>query len=105
MVLIALICFLVLLVIYLATHYTRQNTVRGAWAFLPSHFTIPILSPFTSVVSRSMFPQTTLSNSSATPQVEHETSVVGSKTITMICLALTGLAYLIFRHRLSRAFG
>ena len=37
---------LMMLVIYLATHYTRQSATKS----LPYHFTIPILSPFTSVV-------------------------------------------------------
>ncbi|KAJ7757141.1 hypothetical protein B0H16DRAFT_1662539 [Mycena metata] len=49
----------------------------------PAHFTIPIFSPFTSVV-------------------EHETSVIGSKTLTVFAFALAGLAYFAFRHWLAR---
>ncbi|KAJ6511467.1 hypothetical protein C8R47DRAFT_1095172 [Mycena vitilis] len=49
----------------------------------PGHFTIPILSPFTSVV-------------------EHETSVVGSKTLALFALVFAGLAYFVFRHWLAR---
>lgn len=57
MLLTATVALLVLLVIYLATHYThhslllqQQQQQRHWLAGLPSHFTIPILSPFTSVV-------------------------------------------------------
>lgn len=56
MLLTATLALLVLLVIYLATHYTHhslllhQQQQRHWLAGLPSHFTIPILSPFTSVV-------------------------------------------------------
>lgn len=84
-VLLASLCSLVALVIYLAAHYTRQTSVRHPWS-LPSHFTIPILSPFTSVV-------------------EHETSVIGSKVITVGLLLATGMAYLMLRQRISRTFG
>ncbi|KAE9406567.1 hypothetical protein BT96DRAFT_987406 [Gymnopus androsaceus JB14] len=52
---------------------------QAQWA----HFTIPILSPFASVV-------------------EHEVSVIGSKTITAIFLIIACLAYLLFRHWISR---
>ena len=52
-----LITLLILLIVYLATHYTRhslrmQMNERQTWwsAVGASHFTIPILSPFTSVV-------------------------------------------------------
>ncbi|KAF5381266.1 hypothetical protein D9615_008416 [Tricholomella constricta] len=77
--LISLVAVLVALVIYLATHYARHSTTRAT----PSHFTIPILSPFTSVV-------------------EHETSVIGSKTIAMVLLVLSVLAYLFIRIRFAR---
>ncbi|KIK06374.1 hypothetical protein K443DRAFT_674357 [Laccaria amethystina LaAM-08-1] len=53
MLLTATLALLVLLVIYLATHYTHHSLLlqQQHWlAGLPSHFTIPILSPFTSVV-------------------------------------------------------
>ncbi|KAJ7701922.1 hypothetical protein B0H17DRAFT_1004815 [Mycena rosella] len=50
---------------------------------VPAHFTIPILSPFTSVI-------------------EHETSVIGSKTLAIFAFVLAGLAYFVFRHWLAR---
>ncbi|KAJ4495248.1 hypothetical protein C8R41DRAFT_828402 [Lentinula lateritia] len=57
-------------------HGGRKDTsTRSQWA----HFTIPILSPFASVV-------------------EHEVSVVGSKTIVGLGLVISGLAYLLLRH-------
>ena len=52
-----LITLLIMLIVYLATHYTHyslrmQMGERRTWwsAVGASHFTIPILSPFTSVV-------------------------------------------------------
>ncbi|KAF9455672.1 hypothetical protein BDZ94DRAFT_1178921 [Collybia nuda] len=81
--LLAAICLLVALVIYLATHHTRHAAQRSRWS-LPSHFTIPILSPFTSVV-------------------EHETSVIGSRTIIALFALTAGVAYLLIRHRMSHA--
>ncbi|KAJ4496197.1 hypothetical protein C8J55DRAFT_484098 [Lentinula edodes] len=57
-------------------HGGRKDTsTRSQWA----HFTIPILSPFASVV-------------------EHEVSVVGSKTIIGLGLVISGLVYLLLRH-------
>lgn len=53
-ILLVALCLLVILVIYLATHHTRHSAQRSRWS-LPSHFTIPILSPFTSVV-RPLYP-------------------------------------------------
>ena len=57
-----LITLLILLIVYLATHYTRhslrmQMNERQTWwsAIGASHFTIPILSPFTSVVRLLLF--------------------------------------------------
>ncbi|KAJ7165061.1 hypothetical protein C8R46DRAFT_303740 [Mycena filopes] len=49
----------------------------------PAHFTIPVFSPFTSVV-------------------EHETSVIGSKTLAVFAFALSGLAYFVFRYWMAR---
>ncbi|TFK37998.1 hypothetical protein BDQ12DRAFT_133888 [Crucibulum laeve] len=85
MILITTLLCLVGVLIYLATHYTRHQTAmqRSRWS-LPSHFTIPILSPFTSVV-------------------EKETSVLGTKVISLMVLSSAGLAYLAFRHWLARS--
>ncbi|KAF8155534.1 hypothetical protein B0H34DRAFT_499275 [Crassisporium funariophilum] len=83
--LLILIALLVLLIIYLATHYTRhsllmQHNQQQRWwsAIGASHFTIPILSPFTSVV-------------------EQETSVIGSKTIGTLAAISACLAYMVFK--------
>ncbi|KAJ3793947.1 hypothetical protein GGU11DRAFT_797939 [Lentinula aff. detonsa] len=58
------------------THQGREaRSAQNQWA----HFTIPILSPFASVV-------------------EHEVSVVGSRTIFGSCLIIAGLAYFLLRH-------
>ncbi|KAJ4490394.1 hypothetical protein J3R30DRAFT_3277116 [Lentinula aciculospora] len=59
-----------------STHGGQKDSIsRSQWA----HFTIPILSPFASVV-------------------EHEVSVVGSKTILGLCLIIASLAYVLLRH-------
>ncbi|KAF8903953.1 hypothetical protein CPB84DRAFT_1677667 [Gymnopilus junonius] len=85
-----LIILLIAVIIYLATHYTRhsmlmQHKQHERWwsAIGASHFTIPILSPFTSVV-------------------EQETSVIGSKLIGTLAAVIACLAYLAFRHWLKR---
>ncbi|PCH37390.1 hypothetical protein WOLCODRAFT_140835 [Wolfiporia cocos MD-104 SS10] len=65
--------------IYLLSRAQRPTPSR--WA-LPSHFTIPILSPFASVV-------------------EHETSVIDTRLITMCCAILAALAYACFRYWLA----
>ncbi|KAJ3535018.1 hypothetical protein NMY22_g6679 [Coprinellus aureogranulatus] len=66
MVLAGVILILVLVIIYLATHMTRHaSKAQRHWLSLPSHFTIPILSPFTSVV-------------------EQETSVFSARVIAII---------------------
>ncbi|KIY49721.1 hypothetical protein FISHEDRAFT_57981 [Fistulina hepatica ATCC 64428] len=48
-----------------------------------AHFTIPVLSPFASVI-------------------EHETSVIGSKTISLFVVCFCVLIYAVFRHWASR---
>ncbi|KIM47165.1 hypothetical protein M413DRAFT_64212 [Hebeloma cylindrosporum] len=84
--LLALIAVLVVLIIYLATHYTRHSMLlqhkqhEKWWSIVgASHITVPILSPFTSVV-------------------EHEASVVGTKLIATLAAIGAFLAYMIFRH-------
>ncbi|KAG0703543.1 hypothetical protein DFH29DRAFT_436105 [Suillus ampliporus] len=67
--------FLVLLYILLL-HDSPKS--KGA-----SHFTIPILSPFTSVV-------------------EHETGVITAKTVTIFIVVLGVLSYAVFRHWFSK---
>ncbi|KAJ7090562.1 hypothetical protein C8R43DRAFT_1142069 [Mycena crocata] len=79
----ALLVTLLLLVFALLKFARDAATQASRIRKLPTHFTIPILSPWTSVV-------------------EHETSVVGSKTLAVFALALTVLAYFVFRHWLSR---
>ncbi|KAF5310714.1 hypothetical protein D9619_008159 [Psilocybe cf. subviscida] len=87
--LVVLIGVLVLLIMYLATHYTRhsllmQQKSHDRWwsAIGASHFTIPILSPFTSVV-------------------EQETSVIGAKIIGSVAAIAACFGYFAFRHWLS----
>ncbi|KDQ32737.1 hypothetical protein PLEOSDRAFT_1098722 [Pleurotus ostreatus PC15] len=82
--LIGCVVLLVSVVIYLAvsTHH-RISKQTSSWLTLPSHFTIPILSPFTSVV-------------------EHETSMLSSRTIAMLVLSLVCLLYFMFRLWLHR---
>ncbi|KAF8198999.1 hypothetical protein BJ912DRAFT_685827 [Pholiota molesta] len=84
--LLALIVLLVLLIIYLTTHYTRhsllmQSKQQERWwsAIGASHFTIPILSPFTSVV-------------------EQETSLVGTRLIATLAVIIACFSYFAFRH-------
>ncbi|KAI0922717.1 hypothetical protein AcV5_009614 [Taiwanofungus camphoratus] len=75
-----LICFatFTFMVVYgLSRHHHRASSSR--W-LLPSHFTIPILSPFSSVV-------------------EHETSVINPKLVLLLVFA--GLGYACFRYWLT----
>ncbi|KAF9010258.1 hypothetical protein BDQ17DRAFT_1347843 [Cyathus striatus] len=82
-ILIGSIVSLVALIIYLAAHYTQEtNSRRSRWS-LPLHFTIPILSPFTSVV-------------------EHETSMFGTKMLSVMVITFACFAYFAFKHWLSR---
>ncbi|KAF9553309.1 hypothetical protein CPC08DRAFT_645800 [Agrocybe pediades] len=88
-VLAAVVAILILVIIYLTIHYARHSTQiqhkqqERWWAAIgASHFTIPILSPFTSVV-------------------EHDTSAIGSKVIATIATVTACLVYFIFRHWLS----
>ncbi|KZP21331.1 hypothetical protein FIBSPDRAFT_740782 [Athelia psychrophila] len=82
--LLAFLAFLVTVVSYLLYATSKQCVPQQSRWSLPSHFTIPILSPFASVV-------------------EHETSVFGAKVI-LACAALSaGLAYFMFRHWLARS--
>ncbi|EKM57363.1 uncharacterized protein PHACADRAFT_172993 [Phanerochaete carnosa HHB-10118-sp] len=82
---IALLTALVGLVAFLL--YTLQANHSPARQSRSVHFTIPILSPFASVV-------------------EHESSVIGTKILTVIILTATVVAYGCFRfwmaHRLGR---
>ncbi|KAJ6481810.1 hypothetical protein C8R45DRAFT_1100222 [Mycena sanguinolenta] len=79
--LLVMLLLLVLALLHLAHKSASASASRPRR--LPSHFTIPILSPFTSVV-------------------EHETSVIGSKTLAILAFAFAGLAYFVFRHWLAR---
>ncbi|KAF9078379.1 hypothetical protein BDP27DRAFT_1309500 [Rhodocollybia butyracea] len=72
---------LFMLISHISLAHKPSRAGRGSqWA----HFTIPILSPFASVV-------------------EHEVSVIGSRTITSVCLIIAGLAYFLFRYWISRS--
>ncbi|KAJ7618499.1 hypothetical protein FB45DRAFT_168579 [Roridomyces roridus] len=77
--LLATILLLVIALLNLAHHKAAAHQQQSKH---PAHFTIPILSPFTSVV-------------------EHETSVNGAKTLTALALMCAVLAYFVFRHWLA----
>ncbi|KAF9238944.1 hypothetical protein BU15DRAFT_47193, partial [Melanogaster broomeanus] len=75
-------CLVVLLgfivyVVMIAPDYTGKRKPS------PSHFTIPILSPFTSVV-------------------EHETGVFGTKAVTLFVLVIGVILYTVLRRQLAR---
>ncbi|KAJ3552259.1 hypothetical protein NM688_g4244 [Phlebia brevispora] len=82
--LVALIVALVSILLYMLLWgaYPPKNTRVPR----PVHFTIPILSPFTSVV-------------------EHETSVMNTKTMTVISMICACLAYACFRYWFSHSPG
>ncbi|KII91783.1 hypothetical protein PLICRDRAFT_38622 [Plicaturopsis crispa FD-325 SS-3] len=79
--LLATILFLVAALVYTLVRSHRSNASRSSW-FHPPHFTIPILSPFTSVV-------------------EHESSVIGTKTISVAIVVLACLVYALGRHKIA----
>ncbi|TDL27851.1 hypothetical protein BD410DRAFT_761047 [Rickenella mellea] len=73
-----------LAVTYLSiSNSSRHPPQISRWS-LPSHFTIPILSPFTSVT-------------------EHESSVVGFRVMAVGVVVLGLLAYALIRHWMSTA--
>ncbi|KAF8624570.1 hypothetical protein AX15_005807 [Amanita polypyramis BW_CC] len=84
-ILLAIITALIFVIIYQANLYIRHHNdaKRGNRWSTPAHFTIPILSPFTSVV-------------------EHETSVVNSKTVVVLFCVAGCVVYMAFRHWISR---
>ncbi|PBL03077.1 hypothetical protein ARMGADRAFT_1551 [Armillaria gallica] len=79
--LLGVIVFLAILIVWMS-HVNQHRTQRPQRWLLPSHFTIPILSPFTSVV-------------------EKEVSVIGSKTIVFAIAIVACLAYFVYRHWLA----
>jgi len=86
------------LLVYFASHSCSKPPASG-WG-LASHFTIPILSPFTSVVSCvSLGIYLTLNH--PLHQVEHETSVMGTKVVIATVMVLAGLAYALVRYWLT----
>ncbi|KIM82881.1 hypothetical protein PILCRDRAFT_820182 [Piloderma croceum F 1598] len=80
--LLACLGFLIMAFIYLLTSRNR-NEPSASRRSLPYHFTIPILSPFTSVV-------------------EHETSAIGTRSIAVLVMTLAVLVYFIFRRWMMR---
>jgi len=102
----AFIAILVGVVIYLAAHFTNhslsmQKAQRPWWsAISASHFTIPILSPFTSVVRFSSYSPSEFRLLNL-GQVEHETSVIGTRIIATGMAIFACLAYAIFRYWIS----
>nr|GAT58088.1 predicted protein [Mycena chlorophos] len=78
LILLVLVATLVLGLLALTFSHSRSPS-HHAKSPPAKHFTIPILSPFTSVI-------------------EHETSVVGSTTLAVIVLACAAAGYAMFRH-------
>lgn len=102
-------CIMVLLafIIYLLmTHSPASKQAASRWG---AHFTIPILSPFTSVVSYLLFPPATsvchrgvgLLTSSIT-QIEHEVSTFGTTALIGFAFVFACLAYAVFRYYAGR---
>ncbi|KAF8651121.1 hypothetical protein AX16_004867 [Volvariella volvacea WC 439] len=77
-ILISSVFILISVIIYLSIHTTSRNK-RSSML----HFTIPVLSPFTSVV-------------------ENETSVMGTKALVGLFLTAALLIYMLVRHRGGR---
>ncbi|KAG2159275.1 uncharacterized protein EDB93DRAFT_277095 [Suillus bovinus] len=71
-------CFMLLFLALIYILLRDSPKAKGA-----SHFTIPILSPFTSVV-------------------EHETGIISARSISFFIVVLGILSYAIFRHWLSK---
>jgi len=74
--LVACLMILFLVVLYIWMHDSPKTKAA-------SHFTIPILSPFTSVV-------------------EHETGIISATSVTIFIVVMGILSYAIFRHWFSR---
>ncbi|KAF9030343.1 hypothetical protein BDZ89DRAFT_673352 [Hymenopellis radicata] len=72
----ALLGIIVFLALFISTR--QREPQRQHW-LLPSHFTIPVLSPFTSVV-------------------EHEASIIGARIIIASLLITACLVYFVYRH-------
>ncbi|KAF8330120.1 hypothetical protein F5887DRAFT_99261 [Amanita rubescens] len=81
-ILLAIVAALIFALIYQANLHHLHDTKRNRWSS-PAHFTIPILSPFTSVI-------------------EHETSVVSSRTIAVLICVAGCVLYLVLRYWISR---
>ncbi|TFK21817.1 hypothetical protein FA15DRAFT_672188 [Coprinopsis marcescibilis] len=79
-ILLGAIVVLVLVIIYLATQQVHvSQSQRQCLVGMPSHFTIPILSPFTSVV-------------------EKNSSVIGTRVLALVVIVAGLLAFFVFRH-------
>ena len=67
-----------------------------------THFTIPILSPFASVVRRGLSLAVRRTRALIDIQVEHETSTIGTRTIAAVSTVLATLIYFMFRHWMAQ---
>ena len=81
-------------VIYLLSHAVRdkQQPKRNL-----GHFTIPILSPFSSVVSLCPFLSPQGIDASRGMQVEQESSLIGTRTLTVLVVAVGVAGYFLIR--------
>ncbi|CCM04493.1 uncharacterized protein FIBRA_06673 [Fibroporia radiculosa] len=86
MLVVALIACLVAFVCAIMYMHVRSLDQRASRWSVPTHFTIPILSPFASVV-------------------EHETSVIGNRLLAVGAAIFAILAYACFRFWLSHKIG
>ncbi|KAF7330015.1 hypothetical protein MKEN_00265500 [Mycena kentingensis (nom. inval.)] len=80
--LLALLSLVILALLVLSLSHSRSHSSKKDAS--GRHFTIPILSPFTSVI-------------------EHETSVIGGTALAVFGLAAAALGYAMFRHWVGRA--
>jgi len=83
------------LVIYLLSHAVRDKK-RPGWSL--GHFTIPILSPFSSVVSLcAVLFSSSVDRASWGMQVEQESSLIGTRTLTVLVVVVGVTAYFLIR--------
>lgn len=90
-----LLSWLIALLAVISYLLLRGSSATGSKRPSALHFTIPILSPFTSVVSG---PSSYLHAGVHSVQVEHETSAINSRTVAIVAVVAAALAYGCFRY-------
>ena len=99
MVLIGIITVLIAFVMYMALRLHPQPVQRGSKL---AHFTIPVLSPFASVVGTIFCSDSVACSHCDCHKVEHETSAVGSKTVISGLAISAVLVYFLVARRYPR---